>query len=279
MKGLAPILGIAIVTHVHRADADTAADIKAVLLAQITAITAGDGAAFAKTIAASDVFAILPGGYASTAAQAGPIVQRAWPKGSNVASLTTLVSGSQGDVAWATASLELKPSNPDFATGTYRATELFVRDGGTWKVHAISISTALQDIPQMWAKGDWAKRDKPPGSNAKNSPLAGLLAHPADLASHLHASPEVVVLGAFTERGEGPDAGKALAAWKDVAFTTAWTRAGGDGKTYVWLAARVSRKVTVNAKPIDEPYWVLVLAIKGTKDWEIVSAHYSQLLP
>jgi len=90
----------------------------------------------------------------------------------------------------------------------------------------------------------------------------------------------VIVLGsAAGERGLGADGAKLLGSWKKLAFTPAWTRAGGDGKTWAWLAARVSRKAKGKGRTVDEPYWALVLALRDAKDWEIVSVHYGQSRP
>jgi ketosteroid isomerase-like protein len=282
MKGL--LLVCAAMAAIHgtaRADADAAA-IKKIVDAQMKAITNQDGKAFAATFD-EDAFANLPGGYGITGGGVARAMKCAWtnPEGSYDPKLTKLVTGRQGDVAWATIDLVMTEALMDMRPikTPMRWTELFTREGKTWMAHALYSSEPEKDDPEQWAGYDFTT-DAPPGAPTDGAPLVGWLASTGDLAAHLHAGAEVVALGsAAGERGDGPGAAKLLASWKKLAFTTAWTRSGGDGKTWAWTAARVSRKAKGKHGLVDEPYWALVLAVHGAQDWEIVNVHYGQTHP
>jgi hypothetical protein len=262
------------------AHADAKADVKSVIAAQLAAVGKGDDGAFAATLD-DGVFAMLPGGYAQGAKDTGLAVTRAWTTndGLNSATLGKAVIGVKGTIAWATADVLLTymlAGKPQLTP--IRLTELFHADHGAWKAIALDASQAKKDDPEFWAEDAVAMdHDQPPGDDADAAPMKDWLAHPTDLAAHLRAGNDVVVLGSSAgERGDGAGAAKLLAGWKKLVFATDWARASTDDATYAWLAARVTRKVKGKHETIDEPYWALVLAVKGDHDWEIVSVHYAQ---
>jgi hypothetical protein len=275
------LLACAAIAAIHgTARADAQADVKKVLAAQMAAVTAGDEAAFAATLD-DGVFAMLPGGYATTAKQAGAAMSRGWSKndGLKSATLGKIVIGSKDTIAWATADVTVTFMAMGKAQPTpHRMTELFQNDHGAWKAIALYASRAIKDNPADWSNDAVAMdHDRPPGHEADGANMMDWLAHPTDLAKHLGAGKDVVVLGSATgERGDGAGAAKLLAGWKKLEFATDWARGSTDDATFSWLAARVTRKVKVKNDTIDEPYWALVLAVKGDKDWEIVSIHYAQ---
>ncbi|MCE9578026.1 MAG: nuclear transport factor 2 family protein [Deltaproteobacteria bacterium] len=270
---------------------DTAA-IRKVLDAQVKAISRHDGPAFAATFAPT-IYAMLPGGYATSASSAGKGAARGW-WGADMMHVTAkarvakAVIGQAGERAWITADLTLSEvSAEDGSKGpdeAYRVTELLVRQKGAWKVHATYWSQAVPDEPGAWANtildGDDGMPDGDP-TPGNGAPGAAWAAKPADLAAHLRGGKDVVVLGsAPRERGEGPAAATLLAGWKRIAFDVDWLRAGGDGTSYAWVAGRISRGVKDREQgTIHEPYWMMVLLVKGASDWEVVSAHYGQTSP
>jgi hypothetical protein len=282
MRGLLLLCAaIAAFPRAARADADAAA-IKKIVQAQVSAVTGPDEKAFAATFD-DDGFANLPGGYGITTGGIAGAAKCAWfvQEGVMNASLTKVVIGRQGDVAWVTADVMFTESLMDESPIKLpmRWTELLTREGKTWKAHALYESQAVKDDPDTWKVFD-GPGDTPPGAETQGAPLAGWLASTGDLASHLHAGADVIALGsAAGERGEGAGAAKLLGSWKKLAFKTAWSRAGGDGKTWAWLAARVSRSAKGAHGNVDEPYWALVLAIHGDRDWEVVGVHYGQTFP
>jgi hypothetical protein len=266
-----------------RADADADAVTKLVQ-AQVKAIgnmeiPEDDPITFAGTIADS-AFVMLPSGYAATPADAEKQMHRTWcgHEATIVGRATKVVVGHAGDAAWVTADVKAVVGVMDSPAMTtmYRLTELLVRDRGAWKARAMLVSEAVKDEPQRWAKAP-LDQDRPPGTATAGAPMADWLAHTGDLAAHVRAGADVVVLGSAPgERGDGPRAAALLGQWKKLAFAVDWTRAGGDGKTYAWLAGRVSRTATVKGAAIKEPYWVLALAVMGAKGWEVVAVHYAQ---
>jgi uncharacterized protein (TIGR02246 family) len=263
-----------------RADRDGDA-VRAVVDQQIKAMAASDETAFADTCAA-DALVMLPGGYARGPAAIGKTVH-VWLSSPlvEVVQLDRAVIGRAGDVAWVTADVTMSAVPSDSETRfqmRVRATELLTRDRGGWKVRAAFVSQGKKDDPTHWNAVLPAER-VPGDEAAATAPLVAWLGKPADLAAHLHAGDDVIVLGSdAAERGAGAAAARLLGGWKKLAFTPQWVRAGGDGKTFAWVAARVVRKVTIKglAHPIDEPYWVLALAIQGAAGWELVGVHYGQ---
>lgn len=284
MRGCTSIVCAAIVALARVAHADAQADVKKVLAAQLKAVAANDEAAFAATLD-DGAFVMLPGGYATSPDAAASAMTRGWSKndGLHAATLGKVVAGAKGEIAWVTADAKLtfmamgKPQ-----VTPYRVTELFQRDHGAWKAIAMFASQPVKDEPGRWADDAvLLEADAPPGHDADGANLKEWIAHPADLAAHLRAGPDVVVLGsAAGERGDGPAAAKLLGSWKKLVFSTDWLRASTDDTTYSWLAARVTRKVkTKDYGTLDEPYWLLALAVKGDAGWEIVSLHYAQDMP
>lgn len=285
MRGCTPIVCAVIAAQAAVAHADAKSDVKKVIAAQVAAITKNDEPAFAATLDDS-VFAMLPGGYAQGSPDgAASAMTRGWSKNDGLKSavLGKVVVGAKDSIAWATADVKItfmamgKPT-----VYPYRLTEMFQSDHGAWKAIALYASQPMKDDPGAWV--DDAVRlgeDNPPGHETDGANMADWLAHPTDLASHLRAGGDVVVLGSSAgERGDGPGGAKLLAGWKKLAFATDWTRASTDDSTYAWLAARITRKAKAKEYGmVDEPYWVLVLAVKGADDWEIVSIHYAQDQP
>jgi hypothetical protein len=284
MRGCTPIVCAAIAALARAARADAQADIKKVLTAQMASVTKGDEAGFAATLDDS-VFAMLPGGYAMGPTDAGAAMSRGWSKndGLKSATLGKVVVGAKDTIAWATADAKVTFMAMGKAQVTpYRITEMFQADHGAWKAIALFASQPMKDDPTVWV--DDAVRlgeDNPPGHETDGANMKDWLAHPGDLAAHLRAGNDVVALGSSAgERGDGPAAAKLLGGWKKLVFTDDWTRASTDDSTFSWLAARVQRKAKTKEYGItDEPYWVLVLAVKGDHGWEIVSVHYAQDMP
>ncbi len=258
------------------AHADKDADaVKKVITAQVATVDHGDGDAFAASFA-PDAYLISNHGY-FVGADAKELFEGTWSPGESHDALAVdkAVIGHQGDVAWAT--VDVTDHETGFGSATYkqRITELLVRENGAWKSRAFFYTSALEDKPANWAEYP-AKAENPPGTDGASAPLTAWLKSPADLAAHLHKGADVIVLGS----GPGERGGASLlASWKKLAFAIDWARTGGDGKTYAWVAARVSRTVKVKGKDTSEPYWAMLLAVKGATDWEIVSVHYGQQQP
>ncbi len=266
-------------------DADAVA-VRKVIDAEVKAVAKQDPVAFGATLA-SDVFVMLPGGYAIGPDHAAAAMGQ-WKNSDHTiedARLTKATIGHAGDVAWVTADLTLEFSTMD-AHGTqqaaYRMTGLYTRDHATWKARALYASSATKDEPARWA-GAETNEDVPGTDAAATAPLAGWFAKTSELAAHLHTSDDVVVLGSDThERAVGTAAAaKLLGQWKNLAFDLDWVRAGGDGKTYAWIAGRMTRMVKLEGAgntyyDVFEPYWALALAIKGAHDWEVVGVQYGQ---
>jgi ketosteroid isomerase-like protein len=273
---------VAAIPRAARADGDADA-IRAIVTEQAEWVGRDHGNTFVSHFA-SDAFAILPTGYGIGPADVAVKEQHAWcfHEGGLDASVDKIAIGRQGDVAWVTADLTYVESGMDAppAKVPVRWTELLVRDGKRWVVHAMASSQTTPDRPADWAGQPLT--DTAPGTDGAASPIAAWLKSPGELAKHLHKGDDVIVLGsAAGERGGGAGAAKLLASWKKLAFAIDWARAGGDGKTYGWIAARVSRTVKVKRDDVAEPYWALLLAVKsaGASDWEVVGVHYSQQLP
>lgn len=253
--------------------------VTAVLDAQSRAIARDDAKAFAATFA-PDGFALLPIGYAASAAEAGKMMSATWhpTEGdyqAKSASVQTAVIGHAGGVAWVTAEVKVGFEAPMPAM-TFRVTELLTRDHGRWKVRAYQASQGLPDKPDEWLR---MKEMPVPGAHGtRGAALAGWLKGTATLARHLHPGNDVIVLGSAPgERAAGAAGAELLRSWKGIAFTVEQARQGGDGKTFAWLAARVSRQARTKDRARKRiPYWAMVLAIKGAAGWEVVSAHYSQ---
>jgi hypothetical protein len=280
MRGLSICAVIAALSHVARADADADA-VKQVVTAQADAIAGGDGKAFAATLA-DDAFVMLAGGYARTPAEAVTIVPKSgWPGRTVRAKVTRAVVGRADAVAWVAAELifAVKRKDRPVVNVPYRLTELLTRDGTAWKARAVTASMPTTDAPTDWV--DQTIDEHPPGGDADAKvPLRAWLGQPADLAPHLRAGGDVVVYGSDTgERGAGPAARSLLGRWKKLSFASAWVRAGGDGKTYAWVASRVMRTARLDDRYVQVPYWLLVLGVRGASDWEVVSVHYSQVPP
>jgi uncharacterized protein (TIGR02246 family) len=269
---------VAALAGAARADADANA-LGALVKAQVKAMTAPDADAFAATFD-EDAFGVLAGGYANGPHAIGKAMACSWsnPEGTYYFTQGKTVIGRQGDVAWVTVDLTMTSKAMDMPAGTshHRMTELLTRTSGGWKAHALYVSMATQDTPSMWTDEHLIADDNPPGAPTKDAPMLGWLTHPADLAAHLHKGSDVIVLGSAPgERGGA----SLLASWKKLTFAVDWSRAGGDGTSWAWLVARVSRDVKAGKAMVKEPYWVLALAVKGASDWEIVSLHYGQEHP
>ncbi|HTJ44481.1 MAG TPA: hypothetical protein VL463_20395 [Kofleriaceae bacterium] len=263
------------------AHADKDADAIKKQVKQTVYLANGATAFDADTVFAADAFAMVPGGYANGPAAIDKAMVCSWsnPEGSYDIKLGKVVVGHQGDVGWATIDLAIRERAMDSppATVPYRMTELFTRDGATWKAHAVYISMAIKDRAEDWGDDShYVSKDSPPGAETRDAPMLGWLAHAPDLAAHLHKGADVIVLGSAPgERGGA----SLLGGWKKLVFATDWSRAGGDGKTWAWVVARVVRDVKVKDGIVKEPYWLLALAVKGAADWEIVSLHYGQDYP
>jgi ketosteroid isomerase-like protein len=252
--------------------------VTAVLDAQSRAIGADDADGFAATFA-PDGFALMPIGYATSAKDAGRVMSASWHPDegdyqAKSASVQTAVIGHAAGVAWVTAELEIKFEDP-LPSMTFRVTELLTRDHGRWRVQAYQASQALPDKPD-----DWFRMQEMPVAGAhgtRGAALAGWLKHTATLAGHLHPGNDVIVLGSSSgERGAGAAGAKLLHGWRHLAFKVEQARQGGDGTSYAWVAARVSRRAKTKAGTKRIPYWAMILAVKGTAGWEVVSVHYSQ---
>jgi ketosteroid isomerase-like protein len=268
---------LAIAGLAGRAHADADADALARLVkAQVKAMTAPDADAFAASFDA-DAFAVLSGGYANGPRAIGKAMACSWsnPEGTYYFTQGKTVIGRQGDVAWVTADLTMTSRAMDSPPGKtpFRMTELLTREGAAWKAHALYVSAATADLPSSWTDPRELAGDSPAGAATADAPMLGWLAHPADLAAHLRKGTDVIVLGSAPgERGGA----SLLASWKKLTFAVDWSRAGGDGKTWAWLVARVSRDAKAGKVAVKEPYWLLALAVRGAADWEIVSLHYGQ---
>jgi ketosteroid isomerase-like protein len=270
MRALWILIALGGVAH---ADVDGDA-VRHVIDAQAAAITAADAKAFAATFA-SDGFSALPGGYGETAAQAGAAMFRTMHPDDGTsatpARIAKAVIGHDGGVAWATIDLGVQvPVGGKLTKRAYRVTELFTRDGAAWKARAIFASQVKRTYEGM--TGDLSF----PGGveDAATLPMAPWLVSTAELARHLRAGPDVIVLGSSAgERGAGPAAAKLLQKWKKIPFSLVQGRAGGDGKTFAWLYMIVSNEQD------GQPYWALVLAVQGAKGWDVVGAHYAQEQP
>jgi hypothetical protein len=280
MKGLVlACAAIVAIPRAARADADLDA-VKKVVTAQAMSIQHDTPDVFAQSFA-KDAFLIVYGGY-YPGDRAADAYNRTWNAGesSNRVKIDKLVVGRDGDVAWAAAELTLHESAMgESSSGAYRLTELLVRDGAAWKGRAFLFSSGTKDDPARWADSP-PRAEKPPGADGASSPIAAWLKSPGDLAAHLRKGDDVIVRGSeASERGAGAGAAKLLTSWKKLAFAIDWARAGGDGTTYAWVAARVSRTAKVKGADVAEPYWALLLAHKGAADWEIVGLTYSQIQP
>jgi hypothetical protein len=286
--GIVVAMGFTALAPPARAGADAA--VRKVLDAQVAAIAGHVPADFAAGFA-DKPFAMLPGGYARTRAATGTAAARGWWSDDArrviaAGKVASAVIGVAGDRAWLTAEVALTGTVPGEAkagTDRYRVTELFVQHGGAWQVHATFWSQARADRPDDWSPAMFSTDDAS-GAPAldRTSPGATWIDQPADLAKHLRAGKDVIVLGSGPgERGAGPAGGRLLTSWKKIAFGADWVTAGGDGATWAWLGGRISRQTNIGADsdPRSEPYWALLLLVKGPGGWEVVSAHYGQTMP
>lgn len=256
--------------------ADKDADaIKKVVTAQVASVGHGDQDGFAASFA-KDAFLISPGGYV-LGADAKTLFDHTWNAGESHDQLKVdkIVVGHQGDVAWVTVDVTDHETGFDSTFSKLRITELLAREGGAWQGRAFYYMPAVKEMPSDWADYP-AKPEKPPGADGASSPIAAWLRSPADLAAHLRKGADVIVLGSAPgERGGAA----LLQSWKKLAFAIDWARTGGDGKTYAWVAARVSRTSKYKGKDVALPYWALLLAVKGASDWEVVGVQYGQEQP
>ncbi len=289
MRGFIAWLGaiaVALTIGTAPARADDRAAIRKVLDAQVKAIARHDGLAFARTFG-KDGFAMLPGGYAPTATAAGVAMGRAWAAEAPAvkARVDKAVIGHDGATGWITADVTVVQADPADRRPhdvTYRVTALLRRTGTAWLTQATYWSIAEPDDDQQWVNALYEDDgdDGDGGDAPPTAPGFAWIAQPAELATHLRAGKDVVVLGsAPRERGAGPAGAKLLAGWKRIRFAPAWRSAGGDGASYAWLAGRIERPAQANGETIQIPYWTLVLLVKAAGGWEVVSAHFGQTMP
>ncbi len=293
MSRLGVVAGVAVALGLVSAPAragDRAA-VRQVLDAQVAAIGAHAAGDFAATFAAHP-FALLPGGYATSGAEAGAAADAAWwspdlARAVVKAKVDAAVIGLAGDRAWITAevTLSLRGAGERQATADrYRVTELLTREPAGWRAQAAHWSRPVRSNADAWSpaqvEGDASGPGGPSGAAA---PGAAWAADPAELATHLRAGKDVIVLGsAPRERGVGAAGARMLTSWKAIGFELDWARAAGDGATWAWVAGRVSRQIPDRGElsdPRRDPYWVLLLLVKTGAAWEVVSVHYGQTMP
>ncbi len=216
MRGFIGWLGaiaVALTIGTAPARADDRAAIRKVLDAQVKAIARHDGLAFAATFG-KDGFAMLPGGYAPTATAAGVAMGRAWAAEAPAvkARVDKAVIGHDGATGWITADVTVVQADPADRRPhdvTYRVTALLRRTGTAWLTQATYWSIAEPDDDQQWVNALYEDDgdDGDGGDAPPTAPGFAWIAQPAELATHLRAGKDVVVLGsAPRERGAGPRA-------------------------------------------------------------------------